>query len=314
MTHVNTTLGLIHYDQLGKVDVHDHIILDRTNNERIPEDFHHTDVDLIASDLSAWKTAGGGAIVDSSPIGAGRNVQLLEKISQVSQVPIIVSTGFHKLSYYPLDHWLFSASTDELVEILSRECVDGVLIDEDYPFTSERSSIKANMLKVGVDSNGLTPVIRKMIDAVAIVMNKLGIPCMIHTEPGVPFDEVITYLEKVKISPSKVMICHMGKSLDSELFTELTEKGFFLEFDEMFRPAPPLDALVRAIKDVIDQGYGALVLFAGDFARRSYWTCYGGSPGLAFMVTELDERLMDRGLTRQMLDQVWIENPKLYFA
>jgi 5-phospho-D-xylono-1,4-lactonase len=314
MKEVNTTLGPIRLDKLGKVNVHDHVVIDRTNNERIPEDFHHTDVVLIGSDLLVWKAAGGGAIVDSSPIGAGRNIQMLVEVSQVSQVPIIVTTGFHKLSYYPADHWLFSASMDELVEILSMECTEGVLIDQDHPFTSNRSSVKANMVKVGMDSNGLTPVIRNMIDAAAIVMNELGIPCMIHTEPGVPFEEVIEYLDQVSVPPSKVMVCHMGKSLDSRLYETLAGKGFFLEFDEMIRPLPPLDILARSLKDLFDQGYGASVLFAGDFARRSYWTCYGGSPGLAYLVTELDERLTALGLTREMLDQVWLENSRRFFA
>jgi phosphotriesterase-related protein len=314
MKQVNTTLGPISLAQLGKVNVHDHVIIDRSNNERIPEDFHHTDIDLIASDLLAWMASGGGAIVDSSPIGAGRNIQMLVEVSQISQVPIIVSTGFHKLSYYPSDHWLFSASTVELVEILSMECTDGVLLDQDHPFTSDRSSIKANIFKVGVDSSGLTPVLHKMIDAVAIEMNELGVPCMIHTEPGVPFEEVIEYLDQVRVPPSKVMICHMGKSLNPKLFEALAEKGFFLEFDEMIRPLPPLDILARSIKDLFDQGYGASVLFAGDFARRAYWTCYGGGPGLAYLVTELDEALMALGLTRKMIDQVWLENPRKYFA
>jgi phosphotriesterase-related protein len=314
MKQVNTTLGLISLDQLGKVNMHDHVILDRSHNERIPEDFHHTDIDLISSDLLAWKAAYGGAIVDSSPIGAGRNVQLLNEISQVSQVPIIVTTGFHKLSYYPQNHWLFRASTNELVDIFIKECTDGILMDEDQPFDSGKHSVKANIVKIGVDKSGLTPVIRKIIDATAAVIDGCGTPCMIHTEPGVPFEEVIGYVEQRKIHPSKVMICHMGKSLDPRLLGDLAEKGFFLEFDEMIRAAPPLDFLVQSIISLFDDGYKDNVLFAGDLARRSYWTCYGGEPGLAYLVTALDDRLMALGFTPEMLKQVWVENPKRYFA
>jgi 5-phospho-D-xylono-1,4-lactonase len=314
MKQVNTTLGPISLDQLRKVNMHEHVIIDRTNNEHIPEDFHHTDIDLIASDLLAWKAADGGAIIDSSPIGAGRNVQLLNEVSQVSQVPIIVTTGFHKLSYYPPNHWLFRASTDELVDILNKECTEGVLMDEDQPFDPSKHTIKANMIKIGVDSSGLTPVIRKVIDAAATVIDGCEIPCMIHTEPGVPFEEVIGYLEQLKIHPSKVIICHMGKSLNPELFQDLAEKGYFLEFDEMIRPTPPLDLLVQSIISLYDHGYGENVLFAGDLARRSYWTCYGGGPGLAYLVCGLEDKLMAYGFTPEMLAQVWVENPKRYFA
>jgi 5-phospho-D-xylono-1,4-lactonase len=293
MKQVNTTLGAISLDQLGKVNMHEHVIIDRTNNERIPEDFHHTDIDLIAADLLAWKAADGGAIIDSSPIGAGRNVQLLNEVSLVSQVPIIVATGFHKLSYYPPNHWLFHTSTNELVDIFFKECTEGVLMDEDRPFDSDKHTVKANIIKIGVDSSGLTPVIRNVIDAAAAVIDGCGIPCMIHTEPGVPFEEVIGYLEQQKIHPSKVMICHMGKSLNPELFEDLAEKGYFLEFDEMIRPAPPFDLLAQSIRNLFDHRYGDKILFAGDLARRAYWTCYGGGPGLAYLVSGLEDKLMD---------------------
>ncbi|MBW6465130.1 MAG: hypothetical protein K0B06_01340 [Brevefilum sp.] len=314
MKQVNTTLGSISLDQLGKVDMHEHVIIDWSNNERIPQDFHHTDIDLIASDLLAWKAAEGGAIIDSSPIGAGRNVQLLNEVSLVSQVPIIVATGFHKLSYYPPNHWLFHASTNELADLLNKECTEGVLMDEDQPFDSGKHIVKANIIKIGIDRSGLTPVIRNVIDAAAEVIGGCGIPCMIHTEPGVPFEEVIGYFEQQKIHPSKVMICHMGKSLNPELFQDLAEKGYFLEFDEMIRPAPPLDLLVQSIRSLVDHCYGENILFAGDLARRSYWTCYGGDPGLAYLVSGLEDKLMALGFTPEMLAQIWVENPKEYFV
>lgn len=313
-TYVNTTLGQFELASLGRVDMHDHVILDRSNNPRIPEDFHHTDLDLIGSDLGKWREAGGGAVVDSSPIGAGRNIDLLEGVSQATGVPVIVSTGFHKLSYYGPDHWLFTASDDEVYDVLLGECTAGVLMDEEQPFTSERHHLSTHMIKVGVDSSGLTPAIRRILDAAGAVSKKLGVPCMLHTEPGVPFSDVITYLKGAEFNASKVMICHMGKSLDQGLFESLADKGFYLEFDEMVRPAPPLPVLVNSILALFEKGYGSSVLFAGDLARRSYWPCYGGEPSLAYLLTELNDTLKGLGLTEAMLSQIWQENPKGFFA
>lgn len=314
MKQVNTTLGPISLNQLGKVNVHEHVIIDRTNNENIPEDFHHTDVNLVATDLAGWREAGGGAIIDSSPIGAGRNVPLLMEVSRSSRVPIIISTGFHKLSYYPEDHWVFSASEDEIFEVLTRDCTQGLIIDDDRPLQPGQHEVKAHMLKIGVDSSGVTPTMRKIIPAVGQVSKNTGIPCMVHTEPGVPFAEVIEFLEQVKVPAEQVMICHMGKSLDEKLYVELAQHGYFLEFDEMIRSAPPLDSLASAIQHLFDQGYGSAVLFAGDLARRSYWTCYGGKPGLKYLITQLENNLVNAGLTRDMLDQIWIDNPKKLFT
>lgn len=314
MKKINTTLGRIDTDQLGKVDIHEHIILDRSKNETIPEDFHHTDVDLISREVTAWKAAGGGAIVDSSPIDAGRNVELLNETSRNAQIPLIVTSGFHKLTYYQKDHWLYSASEDEIADILFAECEDGVLINDCHPHKSKRSSTKANMLKIGVDSEGVSQVQSKLINAVARTATKHEIPMMIHTEPGVPFDDLMQILERVIIDPGRVIICHMGKSLDFALQRTLAERGYYLEFDEMVRSSPPLPDLADAIISLFDEGFGDAILFAGDLARRGYWSCYGGTPGLPHLITALDEELKSLGFTQKILDQIWIKNPRTLFS
>lgn len=314
MNLVNTTLSPISVDQLGKVNIHEHIILDGAGNPNIPTDFHHVDTQKMAAELTAWKQSGGGVIVDSSPIGAGRNVPLLEETTRMAQVPCIVPSGFHKLSYYPEGHWLFSASTDTLAEVLQSECTLGVLLDDQHPFESERSATKANILKIGVDQAGVTPEIARIIQAVAQTSNALGVPCMVHTEPGVPFEDLAAALQQAQINPHKVVICHMGKSLDPALHARLAALGFSLEFDEMVRPAPPLPDLAAAILQLFHSGKGRAVVMGGDFARQSYWPSYGGKPGLSYLLTDLEEALIGLGFSPAMLDQIWIENPRQLFA
>ena len=314
MNLINTTLGQISVDQLGKVNIHEHIILDGVGNPNIPADFHHVDTQRMAAELAAWKQSGGGAIVDSSPIGAGRNILLLEETTRLAQVPCIVPSGFHKLSYYPKGHWLFSASIDTLTEVLQDECTLGVLLDDQHPDESQRSATKANILKIGVDQAGVTPEIARIIQAVAQTSNVLGVPCMIHTEPGVPFDDLISALQQAQVNPQKVIICHMGKSLDPALHARLAAMDFYLEFDEMVRPAPPLPDLAAAILQLFQSGQGHAVVMGGDFARQSYWPSYGGKPGLSYLLTGMEEAMMGLGFTPAMLDQIWIENPRQLFA
>ena len=311
---IQTTLGPTSPQLLGKVNVHEHVIIDRRKNEIIPEDFHHIEVDRITQDVSAWRAADGGAIVDSSPIGAGRNIRVLNEVSQSAQVPIIVSSGFHKLSYYPDGHWLFSEPEQVIYDIIISECSQGVLIDDLHPKKSERSITKAHMLKIGVDKMGLTPTLQKILSAVATASNRTGIPCMIHTEPGVPFEEVTSALKMTQIQPNKVIFCHMGKSLDANLHEKLARQGYYLEFDEIVRPQPGLHAVSQALLELFDKGLGHSILFAGDLARRSYWNCYGGKPGLAYLLTGLENELISLGLTHKMLEQIWEENPRQLFS
>lgn len=314
MSKVNTTFGKIDADDLGAVNVHEHVILDGIDNNRIPEDFNHIETEKIACELIQWKDAGGGVIVDSSPIGAGRNIDLLEVTSQSARLPLIAASGFHKLSYYPEDHWVFTQSEEFIYEILFEECTNGILIDDRYPGESERSAIKAGILKIGADPDGITPVIDKILTAVSKTMEKTDVNCMIHTEPGVPFENILRELERNQIPPRRIFFCHMGKSLDPNLHQSLAGEGYYLEFDEMIRSTPGLPELARAILDLAEKGYGESILFAGDMARRSYWQCLGGKPGLKYLMTGLHDDLVKLGFTDDLLEEIWIKNPRNFFS
>lgn len=100
MEKIQTTLGELESRELGRVDAYEHIIIEGETIERMYPDFIHGDIELIVTEVESWKKAGGGVLIDSSPIGAGRNPAKLEAVSGISGVLIIISTGFHKSTYF----------------------------------------------------------------------------------------------------------------------------------------------------------------------------------------------------------------------
>jgi len=310
MNMIQTTLGAIEPNMLGRTNVHEHIIINGANNKKIPADFIHVEVAKIAAEVQLWKAAGGGVLIDSSPIGVGRDINKLVQVSQLSSVPIIVSTGFHKLTYYPSSHWLYESTSGELAKIISDEILKGVLLDDAHPHNSKKSIIKAGMLKIGIDSSGITPTIDKLFTAIADTINQLGLVCMIHTEAGVPFNDVIDWIERHAVRPEKILSCQMGKSLDRDLHLSLANNGYYLEYDSIIRHTPSLRDLSEVILELFDRGYGNKVLFAGDFARRSYWKCFGGQPGLKFLISGLNKDLIKLGFSEKMIDKIWVDNPR----
>ncbi len=95
----------------------------------------------------------------------------------------------------------------------------------------------------------------------------------------------------------------MGKSFDPQLYLSLAKGGFYLEFDEMVRTSPPLSSLASGLLEIIEQGYGNAILFAGDLARRSYWKCYGGKPGLRYIIDGLRDEMIKLGLQTKCLNR-----------
>ena len=133
---------------------------------------------------------------------------------------------------------------------------------------------------------------------------------MIHTEAGVPFNDVIDWIERHAVRPENYLFCHMGKSLDRDLHLSLANNGYYLEYDSIIRPAPSLRDLSEVILELFDRGYGNKVLFAGDFARRSYWKCFGGQPGLKFLISGLNKDLIKLGFSEKMIGKIWVDNPR----
>ncbi len=178
------------------------------------------------------------------------------------------------------------------------------------PVISFSVFVPKNRLKIGIDSSGITPTIDKLFTAIADIINQLGLVCMIHTEAGVPFNDVIDWIERHAVRPENYLFCHMGKSLDRDLHLSLANNGYYLEYDSIIRPAPSLRDLSEVILELFDRGYGNKVLFAGDFARRSYWKCFGGQPGLKFLISGLNKDLIKLGFSEKMIGKIWVDNPR----
>lgn len=67
-------------------------------------------VDKGIEELRDYRSFGSGAIVDTAPIGVGRDPGGLRRISAESGVHIVAATGFHKTKYYLDSHWRFHYS------------------------------------------------------------------------------------------------------------------------------------------------------------------------------------------------------------
>ena len=82
---VQTVDGAIDAQDLGRTQMHEHLLLDiyptRWSFEHILDD-----VDVAIAELAGFRAAGGGCIVEVTPRGAGRNPAGLRRISQASGV------------------------------------------------------------------------------------------------------------------------------------------------------------------------------------------------------------------------------------
>ena len=307
---VETTLGALEPLTLGRINAHEHLIIDGGYTVLKEPDFRLDSASKAVEELTRWRDAGGGAIIDTMPFGCGRNVRKLTQVSQATGVPIIVPTGFQKSSYYLPDHWQHRYDEETIAELLIAECQEGA--DEnnyDGPLV-RRSSVKAGLIKVAGDYQFVGETTHKLIRAAGRAHQATGVPVLVHTEMGTSGHLLLDLLSAAGVAPQRVMLCHIDRNPDPRVHKELAERGAFLEYDTpgriKYQPEP---VAINLMRDMFEAGYGANLLLGGDMARRSYWTAYGGGPGLEYLLTTFTPRLQKEGFSDEELELVWHENP-----
>ena len=95
MSFVRTILGDVPTDGLRRCGAHEHVIICRSPHRREHPDFLLNDIDAARVDLREFRDAGGGWVIDTMPIGAGRCGLKLATASQRSGVHIVCPTGLH---------------------------------------------------------------------------------------------------------------------------------------------------------------------------------------------------------------------------
>lgn len=95
---VNTVCGLKNIDELGFTLIHEHIICVAALMLKIfPNffDYHKLKRQVIDKLREANEVYGVETLVDGTPFQLGRDVELIQEISEQSGVNIIVSTGYY---------------------------------------------------------------------------------------------------------------------------------------------------------------------------------------------------------------------------
>jgi phosphotriesterase-related protein len=267
------------------------------------------------AELELYYSAGGRALVDAQPVGCGRDAGMLSHISEKSGVHIIASTGFHKLSYYPEDHWLRCAGEEELTLLFINELSRGMYIDGGITFPSRYCGAKAGQIKTALDTEGLSPRYHKLFIAAAQAAKAADCALMVHIEKDSQPLRLANFLVKQKLPLNRVIFCHLDRAItDINVHKEICEQGIYLEYDTIGRPKYHDDEKEAAIiLELLKAGYEKQLLMSLD-TTRARLASYGGVPGLAHILNVFIPLLLQKGITETQIKSFFVENPARVFA
>lgn len=315
MTFIRTALGDIDPADLGPTYAHEHLVIDGGRPVELEPDFLLADVDKAIEELDPARELGLAAVVDAMPCGAGRNVVKLADISLRSGVHVVAPTGLHLARYYADDSWSENESGDELAERFRSDIEDGIDANDYRGPVIERTAHRAGVIKVAGSAEGLTSRETRVYEAAAIAHGLTGCPILAHCTEGVGALEQVRFLASHGVDPRHVVLSHTDKVVDRGYHREVLATGAFAEFDQGFRWKDGADnGTLTLLEWLFEDDLGDQLMLGMDAARQQYWSTYGGSPGMTFLLGSFADQMRERGIEDDQQASLFVRNPARAFA
>lgn len=307
---ISTVTGDIASDSLGMCQCHEHIMLRRGVPASINPVLCMDDVGKSLTEVSAFRQAGGRAIVDAQPIGCGRMPAELARIAQEADVHIIASTGFYLLRFYPSEHWLHSQSESQLEELFCQELTQGMYENADITLAGPTVGQRAGLIKTACEGESLSPFHRKAFTAAAKASQLCGVPIMIHVEPGSNPLALFSFLTGLGVLPDRLIFCHLDRAIPEESVAhQLCREGAYVEYDTIGRWKYHSDETeIALIQRLLDLGYQDRLLLSLDTTNQRM-LAYGGSVGLTYLIKQFLPALLRAGVSEDILRIITQVNP-----
>ncbi|MDR1972197.1 MAG: hypothetical protein LBQ46_09785 [Treponema sp.] len=306
---IGTVTGDIPPEDLGFCQCHEHLWIAGYSGTVNP-DLRIDDPEKSRAELDLFRRAGGSALVDAQPLGCGRNASVLKELSEQSAVKIIASTGFHKMIYYPEDHWVRTAGADTLTRLFLEELSEGMYADGDDAFPAVQTRCRAGLIKAALDAGTFSPLYEKCFSAAAEAAKASGVPLMVHIEKDSDPLTLADFLRAQGLAPERLIFCHLDRAVaDTAVHRELCRRGIYLEYDTIGRPKYHDDERETAIvTEMLEAGYGKQILMSLD-TTRARLSSYGGGPGLDHILVRFIPLLRRRGIPEAQIQAFFRENP-----
>jgi len=310
MSEIMTVLGPLPPAKLGWCQFHEHIAITQGISSDINPALCINDPEKSTAEVLGYKKAGGMTLVDAQPGGCCRSVSMLRTISRLSGVSVIASTGFHKLDYYPQNHWIRTISEKDLTAFYTEELTGGMYTETDRAFQPARSESRAGIVKTALTAEGLTPVYRRLFLAAARAAVKTDRTMMIHIDPGSDPLMLQDFLRDAGVSPSRMVFCHLDRAIpDFEIHKEIAFNGSFLEYDTIGRFKYHSDAQeIERIAALVDAGFEDRLMLSLDTTAARLKAYTPGAVGLDYILTVFADELSHAGINRALLRKTQHDN------
>jgi len=313
-THrIETVRGPIDAAQLGVTQTHEHLwcnqALCRTGERWRPASPRALmildELDVAVDELREVKALGGGAIVEATVGGWGRDVGKLRELSEATDLHIVACGGYYVEACHPL--WARDLGIDELAEVLVKEATEG----------ADGTDIKIGILKSAISRPVIEGEEERCARAVARAQLRTGLTITTHTSGNIRFEieggnigmQHLDLFEAEGVDPSRVIVGHTDENADIRFLEALCRRGAYVQFDVIGKGHWMLDETRADLAArLIDRGFGQQLLLGSDRARKTELLKYGGQ-GYRHLLLTFVPMLRAAGLDDAAVRMLLVENP-----
>ena len=291
-----------------------------TEGKAIKENLILVDEEVAINEVNYFKRHGGNTIVELTNVGMGRDPMALRRVSNATELKIIMGSGWYEKRYYPdnMDQLTVEYMTDEIIRDLTIG-VNG---------TGIRSGIIG---EVGINGNPITINEEKSIIASGRASVATGAAISFHHGgTGKERFGVATMLKEEGVDLTRVIYGHSNSYCgDVPFLLELLDLGVYVQFDTLGRVGAPVarkapipgpivagmhqvatDVLVaEAIPQLIQAGFEDRILLSQDVCKKDCLKSYGGM-GYSFLQEKFLPYLVNQGVTQEQINKMMVYNPR----
>jgi phosphotriesterase-related protein len=313
---VQTFRGPVDSGDLGVTLMHEHIFvrnLELELNLPDPEWDPGKAVEAAVKGLSELHDLGVRTVVDLTLPGLGRDVRLVGDVAERAPVIIVAATGWYTPNVLPTYFGFHGperplGGPDPLIELFIRDITAGI----------GGTRVRAGMLKVMTDAEGMTPDVTRVMAAAAVAHQETGVPVTTHSRPASRNGLVQqAFLVERGVPADRLVIGHSGDSEDLDYLRELMDNGSTIGMDRFgMEQVLPDESRVRTVVALLDLGYADRMVLSHDAAFYSHvtppsWRAVSAPRWRMDTISRsILPMLREAGTSEDVIEQMLVRNPR----
>jgi phosphotriesterase-related protein len=301
-----TVTGAIDPAELGWVLPHEHTAIALWH---IPNRWDYwelrRDEPVIVEELTAFRDAGGGSIVDLTVDGVGRDPEWLAGLARATGLHVVMGSGWYRGAYYPAEALIDRRSVDALADVIVRDATVGV----------GETGIRAGIIgEIGVDKPWLSAQEERVHRAAARAARQTGLAITTHAVQSAVGLEQLDVFEAEGADLTRVVIGHADSYPSLDYHLAIAERGATVEFDFLGMSFTPLERhgeprIIDHLRELLARGHVERILLSQDVCHDSQLRRYGGH-GYTYLAESFLPRLRDAGVSEDEIRTITIDNPR----